>query len=90
MVTGEHCWAIAKSHEMPRLDDGDGGVEGVAVLFVIVNCDLGTRGGGPYGIQYAQLLGFCGLALAVTVWRLWLQPGEKTRYTLTAVTGHCR
>jgi hypothetical protein len=54
VVTGEHCWAIAKSCEMPRSFDGDGGVEGVAVLLVIVNCEFDTRGAGP--LQMRQLL----------------------------------
>ena len=47
VVTEEHCWAIAKSHEMPRSFDGDGGVEIVAVLLVIVNCEFDTRGACP-------------------------------------------
>ena len=54
VVTGEHCWAIAQSREMPRSCDGDGGVEGVAVLLVVVNCEFDTRGARP--LQMRQLL----------------------------------
>ena len=43
VVNGKHCWAIAK----PRSFDGDGGVEIVAVLLVIVNCEFDTRGACP-------------------------------------------
>ncbi|KAI5075955.1 hypothetical protein GOP47_0010031 [Adiantum capillus-veneris] len=37
------------------LRDGDGGPEGVAVLFVVVNGDLGARGGGL--VEGGELLG---------------------------------
>ena len=45
---------IAKSREMLRSFDGDGGIEGVAVLLVVVNCEFDTRGAGP--LQMRQLL----------------------------------